>query len=301
LSVDGVVKISNFKDKSKMKTNMKYFHLYLLILLALAACRKTGENLLPGADQPLTETMSVPESEQAYNKSFRSDAGSEYSEEPVTQRQIIKTGWMRIEIKNYAKDLATIKGIIAKHQGYISGENESSTDYSLINNLTIRVPSAEFDSLAEDIARVAYKVDSKNINLNDVTEEFVDIEARLKTKKEVEQRYLEILDKAQTVQEILLVEQQLGVIREEIEAKEGRLKYLQSQVSLSTLTLEIHQDFTSKPGFKFFSKMADALKGGWKGFLNVIVGLIYIWPLILAAAIAIFWIVRRRRRKRSGK
>ena len=208
---------------------------------------------------------------------------------------------MRIEIKNYKNDLATVKAIISKHQGYISGENESSTDYSLTNNLTIRVPSAKFDSLVEDIAHVAYKVDSKNVNLNDVTEEFIDIEARLKTKKEVEQRYLEILGKAQTVQDILLVEQQLGIVREEIEAKEGRLKYLQSQVSMSTLTLEIHQDFTSKPGFKFFTKLADALKGGWKGFLNVVVGLIYIWPLILAVAIAIIWIFRRRRKKRSSK
>jgi hypothetical protein len=155
--------------------------------------------------------------------------------------------------------------------------------------------------LVEDITRVAFKVDNKNITLNDVTEEFIDVEARLKTNKEVERRYLEILDKATTVQDILLVEQQLKIIREEIEAKEGRLKYLQSQVSLSTLNLEIHQDLASKPGFKFFSKLADAIKGGWKGLLNLVVGLIYIWPIVLVCVIIIFWLIRRRRRKKSGK
>jgi hypothetical protein len=295
------LKIYNFKDKSNTKTSMKYFKLCLLILLALASCRKGGQNFLSEKYQSFSESMSAPAPEAADERTLRSDAGSAYSEEPVPERQIIKNGWMRIEVKDYHSAVAAVKGIISRHHGYISGESESSTDFSLINSLTIRVPSAEFDSLVEDVSKAAYKVDNKNINLNDVTEEFVDIEARLKTKKEAEQRYLEILRKAQTVQDILLVEQQLRMIREEIEAKEGRLKYLQNQVSLSTLNLEIHQDFTSKPGFKFFTKLGDALKGGWKGFLNVVVGLIYIWPLIIIAAGAIIWIVRRRRKKRIGK
>jgi hypothetical protein len=295
------VKISNFKDKSKKTTLMKHFQLYLIILLVLTGCRKAAENIPAEADQSFTESMTAPAPDAAYEKSFRYEAPAVSSEEPLPERQIIKTGWMRVEITDYIKDLVKIKSIIVKHQGYISGENESSTEYSLINNLTIRMPSSEFDSLVEDITRVAHKVDGKTINLNDVTEEFVDIEARLKTKKEVEQRYLEILGKAQTVQDILLVEQQLRIIQEEIEAKEGRLKYLQNQVSLSTLSLEIHQDFTAKPGFKFFSKLGLALKGGWKGFLNVIVGLIYVWPVILVGGAGVFWIVRRRRKKRYGQ
>lgn len=274
---------------------MKCFKVYLLVLLAFVSCNRSGEKIAPASDYFESETA------PAYEKSFRMDAAVEVPEEPIEVRKIIKEGWMRIEIKDYSKDLMDIKGIIIKHQGYISNENESSTDFSLMNNLTIRVPAVEFDSLVEDIVQVAYKVDNKNITLNDVTEEFIDVEARLKTKKEVEQRYLEILGKAVTVQDILLVEQQLGVVREEIEAKEGRLKYLQNQVSLSTLNLEIHQDLAAKPGFKFFSKLSEALKGGWKGFLNVIVGFIYIWPLILVAFVLIFWLIRRRRKIRAVK
>jgi len=290
---EGVEKIFKFKDKSKMINHMKYFQVYLFILLVLIACRRTSETIAPASDY--LESEAAPE----YEKSFRSDAAFEVTEEPVQERKIIKEGWMRIEIKNYAKDLSIIKGIISAHHGYISNENESSNEYSLMNNITIRIPSVEFDSLVEDIVRIAYNVDNKSITLNDVTEEFIDVEARLKTKKEVEQRYLEILGKAGTVQDILLVEQQLRVIREEIEAKEGRLKYLQNQVSLSTLNLEIHQDLAAKPGFRFFSKLAEALKGGWKGLLNVFVGLIYIWPLLLLVVIVIFWLVRRRRKKRN--
>jgi hypothetical protein len=280
---------------------MKYFQVYLFMLLVLIGCKKTGESVAPHEPVTSSSDYSGSEAAPAYEKSFRSEATVEVPEEPVEERKIIKVGWMRIAIKDYSKDLSIIKGIITKHQGYISNENESSTDYSLMNNLTIRVPSVEFDSLVEDIVGVVYKVDNKNITLNDVTEEFIDVETRLKTKKEVEQRYLEILGKANTVQDILLVEQQLRVIREEIEAKEGRLKYLQNQVSLSTLNLEIHQDLAAKPGFKFFSKLGEALKGGWKGLLNVIVGLIYIWPLLLVVIIIIFWLLRRRRKKRTEK
>jgi hypothetical protein len=290
-----------FKDKSKKIIPMKYFQVYFFMLLVLVGCRKTSEPV--ASHETFTAASDNLESEASpvYEKSFRSDAAVEVPEEPVEEKKIIKVGWMKIEIKEYSQDLSIIKGIIAEHKGYISNENESSTDYSLMNNLTIRVPSMEFDSLVEDIVGVAYKVDNKNITLNDVTEEFIDVEARLKTKKEVEQRYLEILKKATTVQDILLVEQQLRVIREEIEAKEGRLKYLQNQVSLSTLNLEIHQDLAAKPGFKFFSKLAEALKGGWKGLLNVIVGLIYVWPLLILVVILIFWLLRRRRKKRSVK
>ena len=135
----------------------------------------------------------------------------------------------------------------------------------------------------------------------DVTEEFVDIEARLRTKKEVEKRYLEILSKAATIKDILLVEEQLRVIREEIEAREGRLKYLQNQVSYSTINLEMYQKLTFEPGFKFFSKIWKALKGGWKGLLNVLVGLVYIWPLLIIGVGVFIWIRRRISRKKESK
>jgi hypothetical protein len=297
--LEGVNKISKFKDKSKMSIHMKYFQVYLLILLVIVACQRSGDSSAPSSDLSVSQSESVTGSEPVYEKSFRSDAVSEVPEEPFEERRIIKVGWLRVEIKNYSGDLATIKGIIVKHKGYISNENESSTDYSLENNLLIRVPSIEFDLLVEEIVKMAYKVDNKSITLNDVTEEFIDVEARLKIKKEVEKRYLEILDRAGTVQDILLVEQQLRIIREEIEAKEGRLKYLQNQVSLSTLNLEIHQDLAAKPGFKFIDKLAEALKGGWKGLLNIFVGLIYVWPLILVITVVIFWLIIRRRKKRG--
>jgi hypothetical protein len=95
------------------------------------------------------------------------------------------------------------------------------------------------------------------------------------------------------------VEEKLRVIREEIESKEGRLKYLNDQVSLSTIHLDIYQKLTFEPGFKFLKKIGSALKGGWKGLLRVVIGLIYIWPLLIIFSGVLIWLIRKSRKKKK--
>jgi len=213
------------------------------------------------------------------------------------ERKIIKECWIRFEVEKFTEAVTEIKSLVEKHDGYINQENESSSDYSLNNNMTIRVPAGQFDILIDELTSIAIKVDNKNINARDVTEEYIDIEARLNTKREVEKRYLALLNEARTIPDILAVEEKLRIIREEIESKEGRLKYLNNQVSLSTIHLEVYQKLTFEPGFKFFKKIGSALKGGWKGLLKVLVGLVYIWPVLIILAGILFWLVRRSRRR----
>ena len=79
-----------------------------------------------------------------------------------------------------------------------------------------------------------------------MTEEFVDLKARLKAKKELEDRYLQLLEQAKNVKEMLEIERELSNIREEIEAKEGRLQYLQNKVTLSTIYINFYKTTQSK-------------------------------------------------------
>jgi len=102
-----------------------------------------------------------------------------------------------------------------------------------------------------------------------VTEEFIDIQARIKTKKELENRYKELLAKANTVEELLSIEKELGTLRTEIESIEGRLKYLQDRVSLSSLTIEYYELTTSS--FRFIPKLGKSFVTGWNWFLSFIV------------------------------
>lgn len=209
-----------------------------------------------------------------------------------------------MEIKDYAKSLEKIRTAVAQAQGYISSENEQRNNYRVSNTITIRVGSDNFDMLIESLAGEADVLKYKNIDLLDVTEEFTDLSSRLKTKKEVEQRYRDILKTAKTVKDILAVEEELRQVREEIEVVEGRLKYLNDRVSYSTISLNLTQEFDyiaptpNQAGFG--TRIMNGLIGGWNGLQGFVVGLAYTWPFLLMAALFIF-LIRRWWKKRQAK
>ena len=153
------------------------------------------------------------------------------------------------------------------------------------------------DGISEGVAYF----DRREISQRDVTEEFIDVEARLNAKKELEKRYLELLKQARNVKEMLEIERELSSIREEIEAKQGRLKYLQSQVSMSTVHVDFYKT-TAEIGVtvSYGQKIKNALQGGWDGISVFFLGLLYLWPLFVLAISAILvirWFIRRSKKK----
>jgi hypothetical protein len=222
---------------------------------------------------------------------------------PKTALKIIKTADIRFQVKDVEKSLAAIKTMVKNCDGYLASENLQNDSGRLENTIMIRVPAERFDQLIQSLNGQAIYVDSKTIEARDVTEEFVDTEARLNAKKEVEQRYLDILQRAKTVQEILEVEGRLGAVREEIEAVEGKLKYMNDQITYSTITLTIYQPVfqLAHPGNGFWGRLVNALVGGWNSFLAVLVGLVYVWPFVIVLGIGV-WIYRRfmGKKKKTG-
>lgn len=228
-----------------------------------------------------------------------------HSSDEVVSKQpdkIIKTGRISIEVDDYTASLVAIKQLISTNKGYVASENEQRNDYRVSNTIVVRVLNDHFDQLMEGIASKAGKLNYKNVDLRDVTEEYTDLAARMKTKKEVEQRYLEILKTARTVKDILEVEDKLRYIREEIESTEARLKYLDDKVQYSTITLEMSQELDYNPPapmqVSFFDKLGKAVKGGWNGLLGGMLALVNAWPLVLllvlVAALIRRWIRKRK-------
>jgi hypothetical protein len=120
----------------------------------------------------------------------------------------------------------------------------------------------------------------------------------MKVKKETEQKYFELLKKAKNLEETLAVERQLSDLRAEIESLEGRMKYLNNQVDLSTLRVSFYEK--QKYSSNFVSGFVKALRQGWQVFLYVITGLAYLWVLILVA-LAVFILLRwNRKRKKTS-
>lgn len=218
--------------------------------------------------------------------------------EETIERKIIKTADVSEEVKSFAKARAQLELILKKYEAYISSEKQNNSDYELSSSMEIRVKAESFDSILEEICAIAYRVNSKAVHTNDVTEEFIDIEARLKNKKQVELQYQELLKKANTIDEIINVNEHLRIIREEIEAKEGRLKYLQNQVSLSTINL--YQYEKSEQAYRGFGqKLLDGLESGWKGILAFIIGITYLWPILIFVAL-LWWLIAWYRKKRKN-
>ncbi len=227
---------------------------------------------------------------------------------PPIPRQIIKTANYRIQVKNVNESTRHAHQLATKHGGFVSASELVNSSYEITNSITIRVPAFHFDSLLEDLGEEAIFTQFKRISSQDVTAEYVDITTRLKTKKEVRDRYVDILrNKAKSVKDVLEAEDKIRVIQEEIEAQEGRLRYLKDQVALSTIQLEIYQVIEYQPepaAFResFWTKLFGALKGGWDLLQGIVLFFVNIWPLVILGALIWWrrqWIWRKIRRRQA--
>ncbi|WP_452227247.1 DUF4349 domain-containing protein [Lacinutrix cladophorae] len=270
---------------------MKIFSALLLLVLPLACSNssskesnydyvETSEIVLEDMEAPTQILKTVPEN---------------------MEQKLIKESYLRFQTQNLDKTYQKIISFVKQNNGFVQDDNSSKSYNTVTRNLVIRMPSKGFQKTIDSISNHVAFFDSKRISSKDVTEEFIDIEARLKAKKTLENRYLELLSKAKNVKEILEIERELSTIREAIEAKQGRLKYLQSKVSLSTLNIEFYKQ-TAESGvtISYGTKMGNAIKSGFNGISLFFLGVLHIWPFILILGIAIFFF-RRWLNKKNKK
>ncbi|MEL6535231.1 MAG: DUF4349 domain-containing protein [Bacteroidota bacterium] len=227
-------------------------------------------------------------------------------EAPTTEnasesRKLIKTGQLQWEAEGKDSVRQAILALLPKYQAYIS-QDEDQTSYGRAETrLVIRVPVAQFDALVSEISTGVQEFDLRQVTVIDVSEEFVDLEARLKSKRELESRYLQLLQKANTVEDMLQVEQQLNQVRSDIERMEGRLRYLENQVSLSTLHITLYEYLEApKSKEKEPSEILRALEDGWEILTGLLLFFLRIWPFTLLGLVLILWFWNRRRKNRSA-
>lgn len=210
------------------------------------------------------------------------------------EQKIIKTASVRFQVEDFKKSTEKLKRIAKDFGGINTSYNENNNGYNIEASFVVRITNSKFDTLLNALQSESIYLNYKNINAEDVTEEFIDIESRLKNKKAVEQKYLEILKKAAKIDDILAVENQIRIIREEIEAKEGRLKYLKDRVAYSTINLNFYQTLenTQAPDVSFWSKIKSSFSDGWLAILNLGLWIISIWPFVILAFV-IFYFIRK--------
>lgn len=276
-----------------MKNNILIVLLLLLLVSACAQVSKEAESdmdTLPGADQANASQLAAIPANDIYSDG---------------KTQLIKTASYRFEVDNVKKSTEAIMTAIRKYPAYISSSSLHLENPILENKMAIRVQNQYFHELLQEIDLQAKFVNHRDVTTADVSKEFVDLESRLKTKREVEVRYMEILrKKAGTIEELLNAEQQIGELHEEIEATVSRINYLKEQVSYSTINLEFYQTITqdlhasAEPAAA--EKFRHALSSGWGGVVAITLALAYIWPLIIIGA-GVLLFVRLRKLKIHSK
>ena len=268
-------------------------YIYTLIVVCFLSCNN---------HEPLSHDIAAEAPSQVLSEAIEDEKGRNDSDDTVSKRKLIKKGAVAFETKNIKSTKTTIVKAIKKYSGYISSESNENSTYNNQVVIIVRLPNNNFDDFLNDISRSIVNFDSKNITVKDVTEEFLDISARVKTKKELEKRYLQLLTKAKSVKEVIEVEKELEIVRSDIESIEGRLKFLQDNVSYSTLNIRFYKTIdTVAKSDSFGNKIINAFKNGFEGLTYLFLFLINIWPLFIIILIIYFIIVRKSDKQKNIK
>jgi hypothetical protein len=271
------------------------------IAFIIAACSNNESLDLPisGNSDHTFETMdleSVP-----FAKQSPPTSESELQSPDISQK-LIRSGGINFRSEALEKDYEEIKGMLGGFDAYLENENQSNDNYTKRYNLSIRVPSEKYDSLLNAISKIAFRVESKYSNVDDVTERYYDLQSRIQNKKELEKRYREILSKANQVKDILEIERNLNEVRSDIEMMEGQFNYLSKQIQFSSLQVQFYEELPyelNSPKKKgFWVRIFNALENGWQIFLTVFVGLVTLWPFYLAGALVFVLVVFIKRKNK---
>ena len=299
----------------------------LVVLLFIAfqfSCDRAAEqhsstesalyDVIPGdgvftADMEVMEDIPVTEQAPLPYKASQDARNQSAANEQAVEKQVIKTARIGYEVDSLALAEEHISSLIKSLQGYIDHSEQRNNERRRALEVKIRVPATNFDKLLAQLVATSAsmgngRLDYKEVSAVDVTSEYIDIQGRLTTKRKVAERYQQLLKKADSVKDVLAIEDKLRIIQEEIEAQEGRLKYLKSQVAYSTIGLNLYQNLEYKyipaemPGFG--QRVLAALNNGWQLLLGIILASLKIWPLLLIAVFAGLFLWRRRLRNRTS-
>jgi hypothetical protein len=277
-----------------------------ILLMHIAAGCGTREE---SQSVPVAEVAIVPEATtRGRYLAYKEAASDQFAPAPVAasrpqSRMVIKTASLNVEISNYEEALAQIQKIAAQYGGYlISSTTQTLASNVKSGNVTIRIDARNFETALQELKKLAQKVEQESVQGSDVTEEFYDLTARLENKRKAEKRYQEILASAKTTKDILEVEQALTNVREEIERLEGRKRYLEDQIALSTITINLHEPYPlmASGQYGFLAKMRRGIENGVSGFSDVLSACLTFAIAGIPVFVLLFvliWAVKRYRRK----
>jgi hypothetical protein len=223
------------------------------------------------------------------------------SQPTPTDRKIVRNADLQLESDEPETVQQKVTTIAESKGGFVVESQQSSSDVRATRRdtvtMTVRVPAEKFSETLDEIRKSAARVIVETVKSDDVTEEFIDIEARLKAKRSLEAQFLEIMKRANTVADALNVQTEISEVRAEIEKIEGRLRFLQNQTSLSTIKIRVQTPAAFASSSKgFFYQLGDAVGKGVDVALSFVLGLvtlvIAVLPFFILVVLPIYLLIR---------
>ncbi|WP_077358329.1 DUF4349 domain-containing protein [Virgibacillus halodenitrificans] len=295
-----------------------------IILVILSGCSNESENGNKQADSYMTEEADRKITEESKEGEATTesteDASIENSENKTEQqtpneqnpstRKIIYTANLEIEVNSYEKALKNIQKKVEVYQGYIveSTMFEEEENKGTSGFITVRVPQEKFREFIQLVEDGSKNVLSSSISGQDVTEEYVDLESRLRSKQVVEERLLSYMKKAEKTEDLLAISKDLASVQEEIDQIKGRMKYLENKSELATITIHMTENNLTISGedLNTWDKTKQQLLKSLNWLLTAVSGFIIFFvgnsPIILVTvSIAAIVLIAIRKLSKSNK
>jgi hypothetical protein len=270
----------------------------LTVVLAIAGCG--GQMASTGAD------YAVPETSAQTAETPASSTGGALPPTAAMDRKIIRTATIDLRVEDFAETDHALKNLVEFMDGYVADFREDRRyGERLSGEWVVRIPVDQFDAFVEQVLQLGVPM-MRQVSAEDVTEQYVDLTARLSNKRKLEERILQLLDEqAGEIKDVIEVETQLGRVREEIELLEGKLRYLSDQITMTTVTISAREDkgYVPPQAPTFVGQIKSVFLNSLAIIGNVAQGAVLIivaiapWIVILTVVVVpIYWRLRRRRR-----
>jgi hypothetical protein len=221
------------------------------------------------------------------------------------ERMIVRNGDMYLVVKDVAQAMQAISQLAGGFNGYVVSSSVNGEDEDMRGWIVIRVPDESFEQTLADIRELAVRVESESTSSQDVTEEYIDLAARLSNAEATEQEFLALLEKAEDVDDILNIYESLSRVRQEIEQIKGRMQYLERTSSTSLISVYLEPELSGRATVPAGWNALQIFKSAARGLVitGQVLGTIAIWLLIFIPIWGtvlgiILW--RRHKRKMRG-
>ena len=232
--------------------------------------------------------------------------GEIFQESPPTSgidRMVIKETTMSVMVKDVSEAIKTVQQKAESLGGYMVNSHLSKPEEAASGSITIRVPEEKLTEALEAFRKVGLRVVDENVSGRDVTDQYVDLEARLATLNKTKAKFEEILDRATQIQDLLTVQRELINLQSQIDSIEGQQQYLSQSAKLSKVTVYLSTDEFSLPYSPtqpwrpnvVFKLAVRSLVGTLRGAGTVAIW-IGVYSPIWVPVLAIVWILKRRKK-----